>query len=210
MINILANGFRLLTTKNITIENYGYDTGIIEGTTGNHCVKCIAVNYCCFKDEQGKKPDKFNMEPVKLIDIILKGFTMGLYHPNCHCVERPIDTPSIEDIKLIIPEGKIWWLFEDKFDLVNAWGYNIEDKNLLMKEIEQAVKKSYISGNYNIRSITKYGVNATLFLEIRGINKKSGRIYRRVSSFMIYPNGKLKNNTLIGDIWWWKNTIKWN
>ena len=30
--------------NNITIENYGYDTGIIEGTTKNHCVKCVAVN----------------------------------------------------------------------------------------------------------------------------------------------------------------------
>ena len=43
--------------NNITIENYGYDTGIIEGTTKNHCVKCVAVNQCWFKDEINKKTD---------------------------------------------------------------------------------------------------------------------------------------------------------
>ena len=32
--------------NNITIENYGYETGVIEGTTDNHCVKCTSANYC--------------------------------------------------------------------------------------------------------------------------------------------------------------------
>ena len=30
--------------------NNGYDTGVIEETTKNHCVKCVAVNKCCFKE----------------------------------------------------------------------------------------------------------------------------------------------------------------
>lgn len=36
----------------ITIENYGYDTGVIEGTTGYHCVKYVALNQCFFKDDK--------------------------------------------------------------------------------------------------------------------------------------------------------------
>lgn len=45
------------------------------------------------------------------------------------------------------------------------------------------------------------GVNISLFIEIPGINNKFGRSYKRVSSYMIYPNGKLKNNTPIAREW---------
>lgn len=38
----------------LTIEKFGYETGVKEGTTGNHCVKCVAVNQCYFKNEKLK------------------------------------------------------------------------------------------------------------------------------------------------------------
>ncbi len=53
--NILGNWIQIIDEKNdLTIESYKYDTGVIEGTTGNHCVKCVAINRCWFKDEVGK------------------------------------------------------------------------------------------------------------------------------------------------------------
>ena len=51
--------------SNITIENYGYDTGIIEGTAGNHCVKCVAVNKCYFKDEKDKNLNPWDTAILK-------------------------------------------------------------------------------------------------------------------------------------------------
>ena len=46
---VIGNWIQIIDDKNeITIEDYGYETGIIEGTTENHCVKCVAVNKCWF------------------------------------------------------------------------------------------------------------------------------------------------------------------
>ena len=60
-VNILGNWIQVVDNQNnITIEDYGYDTGVIEGTTKNHCVKCVAVNKCCFKNEENKKPKPFD------------------------------------------------------------------------------------------------------------------------------------------------------
>ena len=54
--NILGNWIQVVDNKNnITVENYGFDTGVIKGTTENHCVKCVAVNQCYFKNEEDKK-----------------------------------------------------------------------------------------------------------------------------------------------------------
>ena len=50
---VIGNWIQIIDDKNeITIEDYGYETGIIEGTTENHCVKCVAVNKCWFKNEK--------------------------------------------------------------------------------------------------------------------------------------------------------------
>ena len=70
--------------NNITIENYGYDTGIIEGNTKNHCVKCVAVNQCWFKDEINKKPETLLQTGINILDDIIEGLVPGLYHYRCH------------------------------------------------------------------------------------------------------------------------------
>ena len=43
-----------------TIEDFPYSIGVDGKMTYPHCQKCVAVNYCWFKDEEGKKPEKFN------------------------------------------------------------------------------------------------------------------------------------------------------
>ena len=68
---LLGNWIQIIDEQNeITIENYGYETGVIEGTTQNHCVKCVAVNKCWFKNEKGKKPEKFSYTVVNIVDTI--------------------------------------------------------------------------------------------------------------------------------------------
>ena len=199
--NVLGNWIQVNDEQNeITIENYGYETGVIEGTTGNHCVKCVAVNKCWFKDEKGKKPEKFNYTGIDFIDAIAKGIIPGLYHYRCHCKEIPVEMENIDDIQLIIPSGKNDWLFLDKSDWINSMGYEPNDNFLSI--LYGKIKQAYFYGYYEIQNHTNFGVRIKLKISIEGKGIKTGKIYDLKSSFMVFPNGKLKCNTLIGG--WYK------
>lgn len=53
--NIIGNWIQVSDKgTTLTIEDFGYNTGIIEGSTKNHCIKWVAVNQCCFKNEKRK------------------------------------------------------------------------------------------------------------------------------------------------------------
>lgn len=198
-LNLFGDWIQVVDEQNpLTIENYGYDTGVVEGTTGNHCVKCVAVNECWFKNEKGKKPEKASITGLQIIDKILNGLTPGLYHPYCHCEERPIETPSEETIQLIIPPGKIDYMFSDKGDWIKAMGYYEPNNSLFIKTLLQKTKLSYSHGNYYIVNHTKYGCKINLNVDIPGINEKEGKIYKLKTNYMVFPNGKLKINTPIG------------
>ncbi len=182
----------------ITIENYGYDTGVIEGTTGNHCVKCVAVNQCFFKDEKNKKPEHFVTTGIDLIDMLVKGLLPGLYHFKCHCKEIPTFVFSLDEIKLIIPPAKKNYLFSAKRDWVMAMGYNEEDFESFYEILQQKTKEAYFYGNYIKQDLTKYGFKINLNVDIPGCNDKKGKTYKITSNYMIFPNCKLKMNTPIG------------
>lgn len=183
----------------LSIEDYGYEAGVIEGTTRNHCVKCVAVNKCWFKDEKDKKPEKFDITNIKVLDLLLKGLMPGLYHSNCHCKEIPIKFISLDDIRLIIPEGKIDWLLKDKLEWIVAMGYKFNEN--FLKLLYQKIKKAYYLGQYIIQKHDNYGVKIKLKIDIPGEGIKQGKLYSIKSSFMVFPNGKIKCNTLIGG-WW--------
>lgn len=106
--NIIGNWIQVSDKgTTLTIEDFGYNTGIIEGSTKNHCIKCVAVNQCCFKNEKRKNPEKFDLTNINIIDAILKDIMPELYHYKCHCSEIPTYVKSFEKIELIIPQGKI-------------------------------------------------------------------------------------------------------
>ncbi len=196
--NILGNWIQIVDDQNgITIDDYGYDTGVIEGTTGNHCVKCVAVNRCCFKNEANKKPEPFNTTGIKLLDIILDGLTPGLYHFGCHCKEIPVNL-NIGDIELVIPDGKIDYMFSSKLGWINAMGYYELDRENFVQVLFQQTKKSYLYGEYYIVDHTKYGCKVNLIIYIPGANDKIGKRYKIKTNYMIFPNGKLKMNTPLG------------
>ena len=177
----------------ITIKDFSYETGVIGPITKKHCAKCIAVNKCWFKNETDKKPEASNI----IFDIASPLF--GLYHPGCHCREIFMVAPTMEEIKIIIPEGKIGWLFRDKPEWLNVWWYTAG--NEILQEIYRAVKEAYINGDYKVRSHSNYGFQVTLFVTINGANQKQGRKYNLKSGFTIFPHGQLKCNTLIGGKW---------
>ncbi len=62
-----------------TIEDFPYETGVDEKITNPHCWKCVTVNQCWFKDEDGKKPQEFDYSQYSLIAIPMS--KRGLYHP---------------------------------------------------------------------------------------------------------------------------------
>lgn len=64
--------------------------------------------------------------------------------------------------------------------------------------IKELVKESFVKGNYEIEKHTKYGVAINVFITIPGKNEKAGRFYDTWSCYTIFPNGKLKLNTVIG------------
>lgn len=193
---LIGNWIQVVDVENnLTIENYDYDTGIIEGTTDNHCIKCVAVNQCYFKNEQGKKPEGYIIVKNKTIKDITE-WILGLYHPYCHCVENSTNIENIEDIELIVPLGKIDWLFLDKSEWIKSFGH--QPNNSFLEILYTKIKEAYFYGAYEIQSHTKYGVKINLNIRIEGKGIKAGKIYNLKSSFMIFPNKKLKCNTLIG------------
>lgn len=124
--------------------------------------------------------------------------TLGIYYPNCHCNEESIAIPQTSDIKLIMPTGKVNYFFKDKINWFYSWGYTDNDKQEFIEIIKTLTKKSFTNGNYEIENHTKYGVKINIFFDLPGKNEKAGRIYKTWTNFMIFPNGCLKNNTIIG------------
>ena len=107
-----------------------------------------------------------------------------------------IMTPNVEDVKLIIPEGKEEWLFKDKQDWIRSLGYDNNDD--FLKVIYKLIKQAYCDGDYKVKNHDKHGVKIDLYLTLPGAGSKLGRSYPVKSAFKIFPNGKLKCNTILG------------
>lgn len=163
-----------------------------------HCVDCTIINQCWFKNEEGKKPEEFNYLNAPLIPINKR----GLYHPNCHCETNSITKPNPNQIIIFDLERRMDYLFLDKKDWLLSMGYNIEDKQEVFQLIESLSKESYCNGNYTNnpppKDKKKYGFRIRIKLQFPGKREKANRIFPITSSYIVYPNGQLKNNTPIG------------
>ena len=188
-----------------TIEDFSYETGVDEKVTNPHCWKCVTVNHCWFKDEDGKKPEEFNYSKYSLIDI--PTHKRGLYHPNCHCKKNYRIAPSVKDINLIIPPGKIGWLFHDKIHKMHDYGYYNEDEKSIVNILGKATIEAFVQGNYKCNAHDERGFRITLFATIDGANHRKGERIKIKTGFSIFPDGKLKCNTLWGGEWKWKYMI---
>lgn len=179
-----------------TIEDFSYIDGIDKGKIKPHCWKCVSVNKCWFKNEKEKKPESA-LKKDRLLDSILE--QGGLYHPNCHCREIGIQKPGLGNIELITTKGKVEYLFTKKFnEVIKPMGYSLDDKNEIIKLYEKLAKEAFSSGNYVIRTHNEFGVAITLYYQFPGKNEKIGRYYNIKSGWIIFPNGKIKANTIMG------------
>ena len=181
-----------------TIEDFSYETGVDEQLTKPHCWKCVAVNKCWFANEKGKKPDVFNNVGQTSIEWITS--EDGLYHPRCHCEEIAIE-PIAEYIKFIIPVGKIDWLVNDKAHLLSVMGYKVTDVNEVLEIIKKLTAEQYVAGNYEKKVFDEKGFRIGIVIDkFPGKGEKRGKLYKVKSGWTIFPNGKLKSNTLIGGL----------
>lgn len=183
-----------------TIEDFSYETGVIEEVVKPHCVKCVAVNQCWFKNEEKKKPEVFNYSKYSFDEIpFLK---RGLYHPNCHCKEIGINSPHEEKIKIIELDKKMKYAIKDKLGMFEAFGYSRKDEREIAGVIEQLSKQNFCLGNYQKVEITpdmiRFGFKINIPINFPGKGQKRNERYPLKSCYMIFTKGKLKNNTPIG------------
>ena len=187
----------------LTIEDFPYQTGVQKEEINGHCWKCITINKCWFKNEENKKPEEHGYS-FDFIQRILETFgldiELGIYHPNCHCKKREIINPTPDKIELIIPEGKVDWLFINKMHMLKTFGYVETEKKEILSIFSHLCKESYANGNYILSQHNHYGFKITLYISFPGKRKKHGKNYKLETSWMIFPDGKLKCNTLIGGL----------
>lgn len=197
----LSGWVKISDPKSIwTIESFekvNYNEKVIKP----HCLKCVLANQCWFKYEDNKKPEEFDYSKYSLFEIPLA--KRGLYHPNCHDKKIPIPSPKISDIAIFDLERRMDFLFEDKRGWLSSWGYDESDKVEVFHIIESLSKEAYCKADYknnppSDKSKEKYGYRIRVRLPLPGKREKLGKVYMITSSYIVYPDGKLKNNTPIG------------
>ncbi len=136
------------------------------------CDICVAINKTIFKNNN--KPDEEQ-------------------HPFCKCKQVPTE---LKEVTLDFSMKKIKdYLFVKKVDLMKSMGYIIEDADEVYDTISECVKKEFLKGKYTLGKLSVNGQRVSLIVEMMGKRDKSGRIYRFISGWMAYPNGKLHKNT---------------
>ncbi len=136
------------------------------------CDICVAINKTIFKNNN--KPDEEQ-------------------HPFCKCKQVPTE---LKEVTLDFSMKKIKdYLFVKKVDLMKSMGYIIEDADEVYDTISECVKKEFLKGKYTLGKLSVNGQRVSLIVEMMGKRDKNGRIYRFISGWMAYPNGKLHNNT---------------
>jgi len=145
----------------------------------NACALCVAMNRCCFANEEGKMP--------KIPQ-----------HPNCRCKANAVSVPRVEDVTLEFPMDKINnYLFvrPDKLAIITSMGYTIDDSEYVYNEIARQAKDNYVRGNYEKSQHTINGFKVKIPTILRGKGAASRKFYHFYTGWAIYPNFEIKNNT---------------
>ena len=89
-------------------------------------------------------------------------------------------------------------MWRDKTGLYHQWGYADVEKDTFIKMLLQKSKESYVAGNYEIEKHTRNGVKINCIFKIPDKDPKHGGEIEMWSNWMIFPDGTLKCNTMIG------------
>ncbi|MCM1195003.1 MAG: hypothetical protein NC332_03615 [Firmicutes bacterium] len=175
-----------------TIEDFPYDTGVPDRVEG-HCWRCVTVNYCWFANEKDKLPDEFDYGKYSQSQISEQ--IRGLYHPHCHCKKKGISVPDVERIELITLE-KFNDFFTRKKGIFNGMGYTDADRGMFVNLFCRIIKECYVQGKYNVFKHNNCGFMINCLVDLPGFGIKDGRTYYFKSGWIIFPDGKLKANTI--------------
>ena len=150
----------------------------------NHCPECLILDECWFlKSKTPKHP----------------------HHNFCHCV---LDKISYHDVwsssSAICPYEKFNpYLFDPenfykhgKNEMLESWGYTIEDAKYLQEQIQSQGLEKYINGDYKLGILNEYGQRISITVELPRKNH-SGMI-SFTTGWMVKPNGQIQLNTPYG------------
>lgn len=148
-----------------------------------HCMVCTALDGCYFL--------KWNMpeNKVKKED--------GLLHPKCDCEARDVDSKKVkQQAKAICPKEKFSnYIFSDyskgKKELFESWGLTSNDIPYLIEEYCAQARGNYLSGNYILKTLDKYGQRLSIPVTL----KEEISFY---TGWMLCPEGELQNTTPFG------------
>ena len=150
----------------------------------SHCEECLKLDGCWFtKDKTPEWP----------------------HHPYCHCVLKGISynevvnnatataayskfDPYLFDINDLYKHGKS--------QMLESWGYSVKDSEYLKAETEKQGLQKYLSGEYRLGVLNKYGQRISIRIEIP--NKKQEGTVSFVTGWTVHPNGKITLNTPYG------------
>lgn len=150
----------------------------------NHCDICLRLDECWFSyDNKPTYP----------------------HHQYCHCILEPLSydevlnkATSISDYSKFDP-----YLFDPenlyqhgKQKMFENWGYTIEDSQWLKEEFEKQALEKYVSGEYKLGLLNKYGQRISIRIEIPRKDKKDTVSF--ISGWMVWPNGKINLSTPYG------------
>ena len=87
-------------------------------------------------------------------------------------------------------------LINDKKQLFELWGYDIMDSQYLQQEFIKQAKLAYSVGEYELGKLDKYGQRINVVIKLK--RKNTNEYVSFVSSWMVYPNGKIALTTPYG------------
>lgn len=150
-----------------------------------HCPECLKLDGCWFQN---------NKAP------------MCPHHPYCHCTLEPIDYAIVlKNVTVDSAYGKYDpFLFNTRGEythgkekLFKLWGYSVDDIPWLKAEMERQAQEKYLSGDYKLGKLDKWGQRIDIQIEIpRKIGEGTVTFG---SGWLACPNGHLQMATPYGD-----------
>ena len=149
-----------------------------------HCPVCLKLDGCWFTDET--KP-------------------MLPQHPRCHCQANPLSFSRVlSEAKATSKYSKFDpYLFDPenaykhgKQKMFESWGYSVDDSQWLQKEFERQALDKYVSGEYQLGVLDKFGQRIHIRIEIP--RKNSTEKVSFYTGWMVHPGGQIKLNTPYG------------
>ena len=120
----------------------------------NHCPECLMLNECWFlKEKTPRWP----------------------HHPYCHCTLEDIPYSDVLtqgssecqyakfDPYLFDPEN---FYKHGKSEMLESWGYSVQDSTYLKEEIEKQGLEKYKNGDYKLGLLNKYGQRISIRVEL--------------------------------------------